>query len=86
MLNNIHIIKADGINDMAGHIYPRATQQIHFTTIVKSSPEEINSIILDTSSIKDGLILQERIIKEASCDNNNINNNVYINNINAKTS
>lgn len=72
-INNIHIIKADGINDMAGHIYPRATQQIHFTTIVNSSYEKINSIILNTSSIKDGLILQKKIINEALCDNNNIN-------------
>jgi hypothetical protein len=69
-LNNIHIIKADGINDMAGHIiYPRATLQTHFTTIVKSTPEEINSIILDTSSIKDGLKLQKDINDTALCDN-----------------
>jgi hypothetical protein len=69
-LNKIHFIKASGINDMSGHIYPRATHQLHFTNIVNSSPEEINSILLDTSSIKDGLELQEKIIAEAECDKN----------------
>ena len=84
-LNNIHIIKADLVNNMAGHKYPRATKQIHFTTIVKSSPDEINSIILDTSDIQNGLSLQEKIMKEALCDNKNINNkNINNKNINNK--
>lgn len=56
---------------MAGHNYPRATQQIHFSTIVSSSPLDLFLKKLDTSSIKDGLALQTRIIKEVLCDNNN---------------
>jgi len=75
LLNNIHIIKEDNINKMTGHHFSRATKQIHFTTIVNSSLEEINSIILDTSYIKNGLSLQDRISKEALCNNSNNSNN-----------
>ncbi len=53
---------------MSGHKYPRATKQIHFTTIINTTPEKSEALIDDTHDITNGLHLQARIINETSCD------------------
>ena len=60
-LDKIHIIRGEGINDVSGHILPRSIKQIHFTTIIKSTDEEINALILDTTDLEKGLVIQKLI-------------------------
>ena len=53
----IIIIKGECINDMSGHIVPRLTQQIHFTTIINKTIEEIVTLLEDKTTIAEGLVL-----------------------------
>ena len=66
-IDNIYFIKDENINKMTGHIYPRGANQLHFTTIVNSTEEKLNSLILDTSNIEEGLILHNQIFENAIC-------------------
>lgn len=56
-IDKINIIRGNHINDMSGHIIPRLTKQIHFTTIVNKSNEEIDKLLEDRTELKKGDIL-----------------------------